>query len=387
MISKLLKIKKKNIDILHNHSLLLVVFFISLLNLLVFIVDKDYTSISYFILITIIAVFFTKNMLIILLVALVLTYLLKYGSPNNNVFETIENIDTSKCINDSETFIQNLQGLLTDQKNILKNKVDELRIEKENFQKTIDKLEVRLDNVTTKIKKSNVQCVTPINEGYTSKYKKSSTNKSSNQSSQTLTMDNVTSAVQQIPSPVDLCDQKKIIEEELKKSKTELERVKPEFEKAKRELDKQRKILDEFNKNTDKIKETFLLTCENDIINTEIINLKDKITILEDENKNLQKELDERSEAIEIEYKKSNINETELQEIVNTYPYVNSDNKTNAPNIQDNNRNIKELQQQIDTNNKKISEFNNQLAEYEKKVKSNNEIINQNKEDIRFTFL
>ena len=72
---------------LHNKILLYVVFIFSLLNLFVLANTGNYTSIVVFILIGFLTSFFSKNMLVILLLALILTNILKYGSSLNEGFE------------------------------------------------------------------------------------------------------------------------------------------------------------------------------------------------------------------------------------------------------------------------------------------------------------
>ena len=97
MISKLVKnlnnfTKTANSPkgILHNTKLLYGLFIVSLFNLVVFMSEKDYTSISTFLLVGILLSFFSKNMLIIIFVALVVTNLLKYATNLNEGMEGME---------------------------------------------------------------------------------------------------------------------------------------------------------------------------------------------------------------------------------------------------------------------------------------------------------
>jgi hypothetical protein len=66
--------------ILHNRWVLYVIFFISLANLFYLSVERDFTTISIFILVGFLTSFFSKNMLIILFFGLVSANILKYGS-------------------------------------------------------------------------------------------------------------------------------------------------------------------------------------------------------------------------------------------------------------------------------------------------------------------
>ena len=72
---------------LHNKVLLYVVFIFSLLNLFLFANTGNYTSVVVFLLIGFLTSFFSKNMLVILLLSLILTNILKYGSSLSEGFE------------------------------------------------------------------------------------------------------------------------------------------------------------------------------------------------------------------------------------------------------------------------------------------------------------
>jgi hypothetical protein len=72
---------------LHNKVLLYVVFIFSLLNLFLFTNTGNYTSVVVFLLIGFLTSFFSKNMLVILLLSLILTNILKYGSSLSEGFE------------------------------------------------------------------------------------------------------------------------------------------------------------------------------------------------------------------------------------------------------------------------------------------------------------
>jgi len=72
---------------LHNKVLLYVVFIFSLLNLFLFANTGNYTYVMVFILIGFLSSFFSKNMLVILLLSVILTNILKYGSSLNEGFE------------------------------------------------------------------------------------------------------------------------------------------------------------------------------------------------------------------------------------------------------------------------------------------------------------
>ncbi len=76
--------------ILHNRTFLYIVFAFSLLNLYVFTVNREFVFITFFILFGFLTSFFSKNMVVILLLSAVLTNTIKYGS---NLYEGLENED------------------------------------------------------------------------------------------------------------------------------------------------------------------------------------------------------------------------------------------------------------------------------------------------------
>ena len=92
--------------LLHNRILLYATFVLSLLNLVFFIVDKDFTSITFFILIGFLTSFFSKNMMVVLLLSLILTNILKYGSTLNK-----EGMDEDEDLEDDE----NVEGMDEDE--------------------------------------------------------------------------------------------------------------------------------------------------------------------------------------------------------------------------------------------------------------------------------
>ena len=89
--------------LLHNRILLYSTLILSLLNLVFFIVDKDFTSITFFILIGFLTSFFSKNMMVVLLLSLILTNILKYGSTLNK-----EGIDEDEKIEGMEDELEGM---------------------------------------------------------------------------------------------------------------------------------------------------------------------------------------------------------------------------------------------------------------------------------------
>lgn len=70
----------KNNAILHNRVILYFIFLVSLGNLFYLSVERDFTSISIFLLVGFLTSFFSKNMLIVLFVALLTSAIIKHGA-------------------------------------------------------------------------------------------------------------------------------------------------------------------------------------------------------------------------------------------------------------------------------------------------------------------
>jgi len=96
--------------LLHNRILLYSTFVLSLLNLVFFVVDKDFTSITFFILIGFLTSFFSKNMMVVLLLSLILTNILKYGSTLNKE-ETDEDEELEGMEDELEGMEDELEGM------------------------------------------------------------------------------------------------------------------------------------------------------------------------------------------------------------------------------------------------------------------------------------
>lgn len=69
-----------NNAIIHNKFILYFLLFLSLADLLILSVEQDMVSISLFVLIGLLTTYFSKNMLIVLFIALTFTNLIKYGT-------------------------------------------------------------------------------------------------------------------------------------------------------------------------------------------------------------------------------------------------------------------------------------------------------------------
>lgn len=77
--------------LIHNRILLYIVFLIALVDFLYLVSTNDIESASFFALVGILTAFFSKNMIVILSVALILTNVLKYGKISKPNVEGLEN--------------------------------------------------------------------------------------------------------------------------------------------------------------------------------------------------------------------------------------------------------------------------------------------------------
>jgi uncharacterized protein YlxW (UPF0749 family) len=99
---------KNNLSILSNRYVLYFILFVSLADLLILSVEQDFISIFIFILIGYLTFFFSKNMIVILSIPLIMTNILKYGSDvtqenfENNIEETKDE-DLNDTLNSTKT--------------------------------------------------------------------------------------------------------------------------------------------------------------------------------------------------------------------------------------------------------------------------------------------
>lgn len=92
---KLFKNKGKDLSrnnvILHNVYILYLIFIIALIDFLTLVYSNDYYSASIFVLVGFLTSFFSKNMIVILFIAIAITNIIKYGkSAGNEAFTNAE---------------------------------------------------------------------------------------------------------------------------------------------------------------------------------------------------------------------------------------------------------------------------------------------------------
>jgi len=107
-------IRKIDHVILHNRYILYIMFFIALGNLLSFAYVNDYISVSIFVLIAFLTTFFSKNMIVILFVAIAFSNVIKIGIRQINIegFEDKDedNVDDKDGFADSDDYVQATEG-------------------------------------------------------------------------------------------------------------------------------------------------------------------------------------------------------------------------------------------------------------------------------------
>ena len=97
-------------DLLHNKVLLYVVFAVSLINLLIWVVGGDIVNVILFMLVGFLTAFFSKNMIVILLFALVVSNIIKFGiSIGKEGFS--EGVDGEDDERKADGFEEDVEGL------------------------------------------------------------------------------------------------------------------------------------------------------------------------------------------------------------------------------------------------------------------------------------
>lgn len=134
--------------IIHNKFILYFILLISLGNLFYLSVEQDFMSITVFVLVGFLTSFFSKNMLVILFIALTITNILKYGS--NVVQEGATNKDESE---DAEEIPEEKESKETSKKNTgekrTKKSSSESFSKKESSKKTSDSVKDNFDPQST----------------------------------------------------------------------------------------------------------------------------------------------------------------------------------------------------------------------------------------------
>jgi hypothetical protein len=114
-----MKVSNKN-AILHNKYVLYLIFIIALGNLLTLAYTYDYYSASIFVLIGFLTSFFSKNMIVILFIAIAFTNIIKYGAKAGVEGMSSNDSDENASETDSETDSDEKKTKDTDKKGKLK---------------------------------------------------------------------------------------------------------------------------------------------------------------------------------------------------------------------------------------------------------------------------
>lgn len=102
----------KNNAILHNRVILYFIFLLSLGKMFYLSVERDFVSIAVFALVGLLTSFFSKNMLVILFIALMITTILKHGAGIEGVDDTLDPEDPNEdgVESDPEDLVDGFEG-------------------------------------------------------------------------------------------------------------------------------------------------------------------------------------------------------------------------------------------------------------------------------------
>lgn len=129
---------KSGNNILHNRFILYFILFISILNLIGFTSSGNLLSPTIFVLVGFITTFFSKNMLVVLMVPLLITNILNVGAPN------MEGMDNEETETETETKTKTKEPT-TEEINDMKEKYSELFELQNNILDGMDKVTKSLD--------------------------------------------------------------------------------------------------------------------------------------------------------------------------------------------------------------------------------------------------
>ena len=129
---------KSGNNILHNRFILYFILFVSILNLIGFTSSGNLLSPTIFVLVGFITTFFSKNMLVVLMVPLLITNILNFGAPN------MEGMDNEETETETETKTKTKEPT-TEEINDMKEKYSELFELQNNILDGMDKVTKSLD--------------------------------------------------------------------------------------------------------------------------------------------------------------------------------------------------------------------------------------------------
>ena len=131
---------KSGNNILHNRFILYFILFVSILNLIGFTSSGNLLSPTIFVLVGFITTFFSKNMLVVLMVPLLITNILNFGAPN------MEGMDNEETETETETKTKTkTKEPTTEEINDMKEKYSELFELQNNILDGMDKVTKSLD--------------------------------------------------------------------------------------------------------------------------------------------------------------------------------------------------------------------------------------------------
>ena len=147
------------INVLHNRAILYFVLFLSTINLVSYGLVNDFFTPTIFVLIAIITSFFSKNMTVILSMALVSSNVIKKGT-KIRLSEGMETNDDDNKVEDTKKNTDTATPTPTDDLNNVENKYKELLVLQDTILGNINALEDSLGSAE-KIVKSMTKTVSP----------------------------------------------------------------------------------------------------------------------------------------------------------------------------------------------------------------------------------
>ena len=146
-----------NNSIIHNKFILYFILFLSLADLLILTVEQDFVSITIFFLVGLLTTYFSKNMLIILFIALTFTNIIKYGTKiRSEGFEEADEYDVKENRDKDGEEVLLSSDSNEEEKEKPKKKEEKPKKKEEKLEKKEEKPKKKEDEVKSDKYKDNV---------------------------------------------------------------------------------------------------------------------------------------------------------------------------------------------------------------------------------------
>ena len=135
--------KSTSNSILHNRFLLYALLAVALIDVLYLLNTRDFTSVIVFILVAVLTTFFSKNMIIVLFVAICITYMLKHTKSLEGLEDMEEEEDEEK---EDENF-ENEEGKDKEKEGEIEVSTEQMTGEMKEFMEVQDKIIKRMSEL------------------------------------------------------------------------------------------------------------------------------------------------------------------------------------------------------------------------------------------------